>query len=232
MIRPLPRHLASLAYPLWLTELDPIFAAKLHSRQHFAVQMARFWEFQQLSDEWRGTSFFDLIPRVNPGKLYIGGLAALYKEPDPLKENGVTHVLSVLDFDIGDTKQLDGLRHLHIRLDDHPEENLIKHFERTNEFIDQALQGGGGVFVHCAMGVSRSATVVCAYLMWKFGKSRDEALQWLREGRKRCMPNVGFWDQLGCYEDVLKAEKEGQSKEEREHLVKRWMRGRYPPTKL
>lgn len=86
----------------------------------------------------------------------------------------------------------------------------------------------GAVFVHCAMGVSRSATVVCAYLMWKFGKDRDTALEWLREGRERCFPNFGFWEQLKIYESVLKCETDG----EREVVVKRWARGKYPPTKL
>ncbi|KXT15763.1 hypothetical protein AC579_1560 [Pseudocercospora musae] len=99
---------------------------------------------QQLSDEWRGTSFFDQVPRItttNPaekkGRLFIGGLAALYKEPNPLTENKITHVLSVLDFEIGDAKEDFGedVKHLHIRLDDSPPyENLLKHFERTNAF--------------------------------------------------------------------------------------------------
>ncbi|USW51582.1 Putative tyrosine-specific protein phosphatase [Septoria linicola] len=190
--------------------------------------MARFWEFQQLSDDWKHVSYFDKVPRVGEtAGLYIGGLAALYKEPDPLKEAGVMHVLSILDFDIGDTKQLIGLKHLHIRLQDEPQENLIKHFEETNTFIDDGLKQGG-VFVHCAMGVSRSATVVCAYLMWKHGLNRDEAVKQVREGRERIYPNHGFMEQLSLYEKVLKA----GSRDEKEELVRRWSRGRYPPTKL
>lgn len=191
--------------------------------------MARFWEFQALQDNWKGTSYFDTIPKAP--NLYIGGLAALYQEtPNPFEKHKITHVLSVLDFDIGDakTKQLAGLKHLHVRVEDHPEENLVKHFERTNAFIEDALGKGGAVFVHCAMGVSRSATVVCAYLMCKFGIGRDEAVAWVREGRERINPNVGFHDQLGLYERMLKV----GGKEEREKLFEQWRKGRYPPTKL
>lgn len=55
----------------------------------------RFWEFQQLTDSFRGTSPFGQVPRA--GKLYIGGISALYQEPDPLEKAGITHVLSTLD---------------------------------------------------------------------------------------------------------------------------------------
>ena len=46
-----------------------------------------------------------------------------------------------------------------------------------NAFIDSAVRGGGRVYIHCAMGKSRSATAVCAYLMWKFGLSPAKALE-------------------------------------------------------
>jgi protein-tyrosine phosphatase len=45
-----------------------------------------------------------------------------------------------------------------------------KYLRPSLEFIDQAIQGGGCVLVHCKAGVSRSATVVigegiCFYLL-------------------------------------------------------------------
>lgn len=166
--------------------------------------MARFWEFAQLSDSFKGMSWFDRVPRMSE-KLYIGGLSALYKEPDPLKEGGVTHVLSALDFDVQDSKQLKSYKHLTISVDDDPNEDLLKHFTQSNAFIDAGLQSGGGVFVHCAMGVSRSATFVCAYLIWKYKISSQEALKWLREGRARATPNKGFLEQLDVYETMMHA---------------------------
>lgn len=85
----------------------------------------------------------DQIPRA--GKLYIGGLHALYQKPDLFKQAGITHILSVLDFDIYEAGAFKQYKHLHIRLDDHPDENLLQHFNETNRFIDDALNGGGGV---------------------------------------------------------------------------------------
>lgn len=50
---------------------------------------------------------------------------------------------------------------LHIALDDVSHANLLPHLPRAVRFIAQALQGGGRVMVHCAAGISRSATVGC-----------------------------------------------------------------------
>ncbi|RMY13015.1 hypothetical protein D0867_07589 [Hortaea werneckii] len=97
-----------------------------------------------------------------------------------------------------------------IREDDEPNVNLLQHFERTNDFIEEGLrggkEGGGGVFVHCAMGKSRSATVCCAYLMWKYNLPPQEALRWVCEGRAVCSPNPGFMEQLGVWRRILDAE--------------------------
>jgi protein-tyrosine phosphatase len=50
--------------------------------------------------------------------------------------------------------------------------------------------------VHCQMGISRSATVIIAYLMkrfkWSYGMARD----YLRECRPSIYPNSGFVRQL------------------------------------
>jgi dual specificity phosphatase 12 len=73
----------------------------------------------------------------------------------------------------------------------------------------------GAVLVHCAMGKSRSATAVIAFLLWKyphrFGKAdsattaRDavaRALQWVRETRPIAEPNDGFMRQLEMWWDM------------------------------
>ena len=53
-----------------------------------------------------------------------------------------------------------------------------------------------------AMGKSRSATVVIAYLMHKLRLNPKEALEKLRESRGVCEPNPGFMKQLELYHDM------------------------------
>ena len=56
-----------------------------------------------------------------------------------------------------------GINHVHVSKRDERDENLLESFGELCAVIEGELQGGKRVLVHCAMGISRSATVVCAY---------------------------------------------------------------------
>ena len=49
------------------------------------------------------------------------------------------------------------------------------------------------------MGISRSATIVCAYLIATMRMTPDEALAAVREKREVVSPNIGFLRQLEEY---------------------------------
>ena len=46
-----------------------------------------------------------------------------------------------------------------IPADDDPSFDLSPFFESTATFIDEAIKGGGVVYVHCLFGISRSTTI-------------------------------------------------------------------------
>ena len=59
----------------------------------------------------------------------------------------ITHVLSVARMPF--KKDLfQGYKHLQVEVDDVEDENLLEHLSETNRFIQDGLDGGGGVFVH------------------------------------------------------------------------------------
>jgi dual specificity phosphatase 12 len=175
-----------------------------------------------------GMGWVDRVPRA--GKLYIGGLYALY-QTDLIAEAGITHVLSVIDYDPLLQEKFQHLKHFHIRAEDHPNADLLQYFEEGVRYIDSALQEHegkdgkreGGVFVHCAMGKSRSATLVVAYLMWKYGLSAEAALEQLCEGRPVCDPNPGFKEQLEVWGKMCKE----RSEEGMKRIYEEWERGRF-----
>jgi dual specificity phosphatase 12 len=71
---------------------------------------------------------------------------------------GITHILSVCP-----NFPSTGPNHLQISVLDTEHENLLIHFPKACQFIQNSLDGGGRVLVHCVMGVSRSPAVVSAY---------------------------------------------------------------------
>ena len=56
--------------------------------------------------------------------------------------------------------------------------------------------GKEAILIHCQQGVSRSCSVVIAYLMCKEGMTYDDALKAVKRKRSVCKPNVGFEIQL------------------------------------
>jgi dual specificity phosphatase 12 len=75
---------------------------------------------------------------------------------------------------------------------DMPNENLLRHFKAATDYIKAAIKSGGIVLVHCYAGVSRSASVVIAYLMRELGLTMLDALTYCRKRRPIVFPNPGF----------------------------------------
>lgn len=48
------------------------------------------------------------------------------------------------------------------------------------------------MLVHCSQGVSRSVTLVIAYLMWRNGQCFEEAFAAVKAARGVANPNIGF----------------------------------------
>lgn len=70
----------------------------------------------------------------------------------------ITHIVSVCP-DYPST----GHRHLTIPVQDSELENLLIHLSEACRFIQNALDQGGRILLHCVMGISRSITVLAAY---------------------------------------------------------------------
>jgi hypothetical protein len=135
--------------------------------------------------------------------LYIGDIASAYNK-DELKQLGVTHIVTaILGVDPIFPKDF---VYKNIPLRDIPGEHIDVHFLKSNEFISKAISSGGKVFVHCMCGVSRSATLVAAYLMYEYGLTCDAAVKLLQRKRACVDPNGGFRQQLESFQNLLQGQ--------------------------
>ena len=90
----------------------------------------------------------------------------------------------------------DKFDYMKIDIIDHPDEDIYKYFEPTFKFIDKSLMKKENVLVHCKYGISRSATIVCSYLIQKHKYRNFEVIQWVYYLRDKTNPNMGFRKQL------------------------------------
>lgn len=89
---------------------------------------------------------------------------------------------------------------LHVDVGDQATEDISRYFVEACDFIEKAKVEGHGVLVHCTMGMSRSCTIVLAYLVRHRGMSLAQALSHVKERRPVVSPNPGFMAQLVEFE--------------------------------
>ncbi|ELR15092.1 dual specificity phosphatase, catalytic domain containing protein [Acanthamoeba castellanii str. Neff] len=97
-------------------------------------------------------------------KLFIGAQEAATNR-DGLAAHNVRHILNVAT-GIPNAFPND-YTYRTVAMRDDEETQLRPSLDQCFQFIDEAMATGGGVLVHCNAGVSRSASVVIAYLMHK-----------------------------------------------------------------
>ncbi|XP_062958191.1 dual specificity phosphatase 29 isoform X5 [Cynocephalus volans] len=118
-----------------------------------------------------------------------------------LQRAGFTHVLNAAhgrwNVDTGPAFYRDMAIEYHgVEADDLPTFDLSVFFYPAAAFIHSALRDDHNkILVHCAMGRSRSATLVLAYLMIHRNMTLVDAIQ--QVAKNRCvLPNRGFLKQL------------------------------------
>lgn len=139
---------------------------------------------------------------ILPG-LWLGSLESA-RNRHFLLRRGITHVLSIIECEASFFPELFTYKHISAR--DHDSEDLSAIFEEAIAFIDEGRQKGG-VVVHCAMGVSRSASLVIAYVMKSKKMCFADAYHFVKKHREVIYPNEGFKKQLLDFEDSIKTGK-------------------------
>ncbi|KAI0344293.1 phosphatases II [Trametopsis cervina] len=149
----------------------------------------------------------DAVSLVLPPFLYLGPCSAASNKVF-LITHSVTHVLSV-----GSTpaQKVEGITYHRLSLNDSPTSSISSACDEACRVIDGVVcpsgskrsGGNGKILVHCSAGISRSPTLVTAYLMRSHGMSLKAALGLVLRTRPQVSPNPGFLRQLKELENEL-----------------------------
>ncbi|KAM9589700.1 dual specificity protein phosphatase 15 isoform 1-T1 [Trichechus inunguis] len=131
------------------------------------------------------------MTKVLPG-LYLGNFIDA-KDPDQLGRNKITHIISIHE---SPQPLLQDITYLRIPVADTPEVPIKKHFKECINFIHCCRLNGGNCLVHCFAGISRSTTIVTAYVMTVTGLGWRDVLDAIKANRPIANPNPGFKQQL------------------------------------
>lgn len=125
--------------------------------------------------------------RITP-QLYVGGQYST-RGLEALRAQGFTSIVNLRDeFDDAEAGISLG-RYLYLpTVDDHPptQEDLLEGVQ----FLQEEIERGGKVYVHCMLGVGRSVTLVAAYLISQ-GMTPADAWQLIEDRRPFIQPTAG-----------------------------------------
>jgi len=152
------------------------------------------------------TSLFDLFAHKGGmsairDNLFVGSLHDSQSETQ-MSKNKISHVVRVTE-QPEDEKRVDidpAPTYLFIKAADHENVNLRQHFEKVNDFVHEARLNGGSVLIHCHEGVSRSVTLMAAYMMSVTRLGLEDVMRVIELARSQANPNKGFRAQLADFE--------------------------------
>lgn len=129
-------------------------------------------------------------------KLWLGNWHAAQNE-ELLITSGISHILTLERQEVA-LNYSRGFSHKFVDIPDAVHADILQHFDDCFAFMNEGRKAGG-VLVHCFQGVSRSATIVIAYLMKTENRSFLNAYNHVRNCRPQIRPNPSFQNQLELF---------------------------------
>ncbi len=132
-------------------------------------------------------------------QLYLGrgDQATSVKVTGDLK---ITHIVNI---STEHSSNLQHIQYMNVPICDDGAADILSLIPSVIFFMVEALASGGHVLVHCNLGISRSSTLVLAYLMYSRHWTLAVAYKFVRERRPLVHPNTGFMSQLLSLEEML-----------------------------
>ena len=135
-------------------------------------------------------------------KLYLGN-AEHSQDFKVLQNLKITHVINATLKYENAFASFGKIKYLQLAIDDKENENFEPFWQQIMEFMQCINKDENRLFVHCEMGISRSATICIAYLMKTRKMTLYDAYFYVLDRRRICRPNSAFLKQLEKYEKSL-----------------------------
>ena len=126
--------------------------------------------------------------------LFLGGVGVISN--NTYKTFNIRKVISVLgtERELQEVKNnlSEDVNHTCILIRDNGRDPIEAYFESVSEEIKAAVDAQIPTLIHCHAGISRSATLIAAYLCKTRGYDYDQALKYLKVQRPAIDPAFGF----------------------------------------
>jgi protein-tyrosine phosphatase len=115
-----------------------------------------------------------------------------------LKFNNIKCILTLNENNVHTEADMDmfsklGIRYKYVQIQDSLDANILPHIDSSIRFLKKC---DGNVLVHCSAGISRSVSIVVAYLMKENNMSYISAIDYVKKRRSIANPNYSFVQQL------------------------------------
>lgn len=146
--------------------------------------------------EHRIETLHDLPHDILDGKLFLGTFNHA-RQFGVLKNLKISHVINAAQ-ECHNVHEDKGITYMKVWVRDETSDCLTGYFQKAYEFISEVVhqEKEGGVLVHCALGKSRSASLVIMYIMKKFNWCFNRALEYVKSRRAIISPYDGFVNEL------------------------------------
>lgn len=134
-----------------------------------------------------------LIIESNGVKIFLGTFEHS-KNTNFIAENNIQAIMCVMKEEPfhKNSEFVKNIRFHHIPIDDSVATDISEYFEQSINFIKVNIAQKKNIFVHCQMGISRSASIVIAYLIREHKMTYRAAYDYVKERRGQIEPNFGF----------------------------------------
>lgn len=136
----------------------------------------------------------DKITEIYP-LLYLGNAKNVFQETDKFKELQIDIVINCCDEIVYESKEKYLLEQFPID-DDGVNGSFIKYLDEIVDLIYHYLSNNKKIYIHCAQGISRSASIIIYYMMKYEQISFDRAYSKLYVMRSCISPNINFVKEL------------------------------------